>query len=117
MKFYKFIIVFLFFTSVCFSQNSNKNEIQHLLNYISKSNCSFERNEKFYKSPKVIKHILYKKEYFKDKINSTEEFIKFSATKSEVSGKKYKVHCKNTKTQELGLWLFKELESYRKSKK
>ena len=56
-------------------------------------------------------------DYFRDRIETTEEFIEYSATKSTTSGKYYIVICEGQppiRTQE---WLLRELDSYRKKHK
>jgi len=116
MTFYKYLILLFFIVTSTYANYGYEKEIDYLINEISKSNCTFERNKKTYKSKKVTSHILYKKEYFKDKINTTEEFIKYSATKSEISGKKYKIKCLDEKEEYLKNWLLKKLKKYRKDK-
>lgn len=116
MFFMRFILSVSILFSFIFSDTIYEKETKHLFNYLSNSECIFERNGKFYKADKVKKHIINKRDYFKDNIKSTEDFIKYSATKSEISKKKYKVYCKNKKVQELGVWLLKELKIYRQNR-
>ena len=73
-----------------------RTEIEHLLSHMEKSGCEFYRNGTWYKDPKAVReHVETKYHYFmnKGRINSTEDFIKWSATKSELSGKPYLVKC------------------------
>lgn len=94
-------------------------EVDHLLTYIEKSGCQFYRNGTWYKDPKAVRdHVEMKYHYFTDKgqINSTEDFVKWSATKSEISGKPYLVKCNNGSEMRLGQWLMDELGRHRKDK-
>jgi hypothetical protein len=50
----------------------------------------------------------------KGQINSTEDFIKWSASKSEMSGKPYLVKCGDGSPPLLAQWLSDELERYRR---
>jgi hypothetical protein len=88
-------------------------EINHLLEFVANTTCQYERNGSVYDGVRAEKHIKRKYEYFKDKINSAEDFIKYSATKSTMSGKQYKIHCENIATQNSSDWLLDELKKYR----
>ncbi len=52
---------------------------------------------------------------FATDINSTEDFIRLSATKSLRSGKPYKVKCPGQDPVPSAQWLLEELEVFRKS--
>lgn len=96
-----------------------RTEIDHLMSYMEKSGCKFCRNGTWYTEPKAVRdHVETKYRYFMDKgkINSTEDFIKWSATKSEMSGKPYLVKCDAGPEQPLGEWLAGELNRFRKTK-
>ena len=88
-------------------------EINHLLEFVANTSCQYERNGSVYDGVRAEKHIKRKYEYFMDKINSAEDFIKYSATKSTMSGKQYKIHCENIATQNSSDWLLDELKKYR----
>ena len=88
-------------------------EIDHLLTYIQNADCQFIRNGKAHSPDEAVEHILKKYNHFKAKINSTEEFIEFCATKSVLSDQPYKLGCPNQKLVESKLWLLKELSKYR----
>lgn len=112
-------IVFITFLSI-FSTNalaSTQEEINHLLNFIATTDCTYERNGSMHNAAEAVKHINKKYEHFSDDIQTTEDFIKYSATKSKMSGKYYKIHCSNNipvKSQE---WLLAELVVYRQAQK
>lgn len=110
------ILFFLFTSNTNSAANENtQNEIRYLLTHIEQSECLFNRNGTDYKGNKVVSHIKTKYNYFKDKIKTTEDFIELSATKSELSGKKYTVRCNEGETEELGKWLLEALSNLSKS--
>ena len=117
MKYFALLIVF-YVSALAFGTNDAfadmESEINHLLTYVEKSQCSFIRNGSAHSGPDARDHIVTKYNYFKDRINSTEEFIEYSATKSTISGKPYKVRC-DGKEYLTAQWLKDELIKYRKN--
>jgi len=91
-------------------------ETQHLLNFIKTTQCQYERNGTLHNGVEALQHIEKKYQYYLDDIHSSEDFIKYSATKSQMSGKKYRVHCPDEAIQDSHTWLKAELEKYRASK-
>jgi hypothetical protein len=89
------------------------NEIDHLFQYIETSECSFIRNDNFYPSEKAVEHINKKYKHFLDRIQSAENFIEYSATKSELTGKLYYVKCPEHSRVRLNDWLLAELKRIR----
>ena len=104
----------LFFVGTAIADTQQ--EINHLLDFVASTTCQYERNGSVYDGARAVKHINRKYEYFKDEINSAEDFIKYSATKSTMSGKHYKIHCSNAPVQNSSDWLLDELKRYRESK-
>jgi len=92
-----------------------KPEIDHLLNFVEHSSCRMNRNGKFHDGGAAVSHIRKKYAYFKDDIQTTEQFIELSATKSSMSGKYYMVQCGDGKQLRTKDWLINELENYRDS--
>jgi hypothetical protein len=92
--------------------DTNK-EVEHLLEYVGLTSCKYERNGEMYSGQKAVEHIKKKYDYFIDDIETTEDFIKYSATKSKMSGKHYKIHCTNEPVVKSSAWLLAELERYR----
>ncbi|BBM01958.1 DUF5329 domain-containing protein [Microbulbifer sp. GL-2] len=95
--------------------NSPGKEIDHLINFVSSSECTFIRNDSEYSSSDAVKHMNKKYQYFSSKIYSAEEFIELSATKSTFSGKPYHIKCKNQPAQKSQSWLLNELARYREA--
>ncbi len=110
-----FAIVFLLFSVPVFADvpPGQKLEIDHLLNFVEHSTCRMSRNGKSYDGVDAVAHIKKKYAYFKDKIQTTEQFIELSATKSTLSGKYYMVQCGDGKQLRTRDWLLGELGAYR----
>ena len=107
-----FLLVFLVVSHRAESEEGVNQEVNHLLQYIENSGCTFIRNGKAYDAAEARAHIQKKYDYFKVRIKTTEDFIKYSATKSSMSGKPYKVSC-NGREILCADWLNVELEKYR----
>lgn len=101
----------------CLTQQTlaNSLEIQHLLQFIEHSHCIYQRNNHDYTGQEAVAHIQKKYDYFKDDIQTTEDFIELSATKSTMSGKFYNVQCPNKKAMTSKQWLLDELASFRQT--
>jgi len=106
--------------SVClfsaFSAQANTSEIQHLINYVSNTQCTYVRNGDKHTGKEAVEHIQKKYDYFSDDIKTAEDFIRLSATKSTFSGKPYKVICEG-KTMDSAQWLLDELKRFRQQVK
>lgn len=94
---------------------STEDEIAHLLKFVELTECKYERNGTRHKGAEAVKHINKKYQYYLDDIKSTEDFIKYSATKSTMSGKHYIIHCPDNTVMKSRDWLLIELKRYRKS--
>lgn len=87
-------------------------EIEHLLNFVEKSGCSFERNGTAYNSREARAHIQRKYDYIKGRVKSTEDFIRYAASESSMSGRKCHAIC-DGETITSWEWLSNELKRYR----
>jgi len=88
-------------------------EIKHLLQFVEQTSCTYERNGSLHSGAEAKDHIQKKYEYYEDKVKTAEDFIKYSATESTFSSKKYKIHCANEATINSSDWLLSELQVYR----
>ena len=95
---------------------AQKAEVNHLLAFVENSHCIVNRNGDKHQAVEAVKHIKRKYDYFRDDINSTEDFINLSASKSTLSGNYYTVLCPGKKTMRTQDWLMAELKSYRAKK-
>lgn len=92
---------------------SAKDEIDHLLNYVAASSCTFVRNGSEYPSAQARDHLAGKYRFAGSRISSADDFIKYLATQSSMSGEPYHVKCGRNDGL-AGVWLNDELHRYRK---
>lgn len=94
------------------AQGSVEAEIAHLLTFIADSQCVFVRNGDEHNAADARDHISMKYSHLRKRIKSAEDFIKYTATKSSLSGKLYLVRCDGVETP-TGEWLREELRRMR----
>lgn len=116
------ILFFILLPTLSYSSDlapETEDQIEHLLTFVSTSPCKFMRNGTWYEASEAAKHIRKKYDYVLGKglVGSAEDFIKYSATKSSMSGKKYRVQCGQEPEIESSEWLLTELSSYRSKDK
>jgi hypothetical protein len=95
--------------------NTVDSEISFLLECIKTSGCSFQRNGKSFTPIDAAEHINKKYLYFlkKGKIKTAEDFIRYAASKSSISGKAYTVQCGDSAPVESWEWLTAALKQLR----
>lgn len=89
-----------------------KDEIDHLLNFVATSSCTFVRNGSEYPADQAREHLAGKYKFVGGRISSAEDFIKYLATGSSMSGEPYHVRCGKAEALS-GVWLTDELNRYR----
>jgi len=114
-KIIRFLVVLLVILSTAAYADTQK-EITHLLDFVANTACKFERNGTLYGGIEAQVHIKKKYQYSIDKINSAEDFIKYSATRSTISGKQYTILCADMPVQNSADWLLEELKKFRQSR-
>ena len=89
-------------------------EIAHLRDYLSASNCEFYRNGSWHAAADARKHIDRKYAWLRKRemADTAELFIERAASRSERSGKPYRVRCQGTEL-EASRWLREELARFR----
>ena len=87
-------------------------EIDHLLQYVAASHCTFVRNGSEYPADRAREHLVDKYRFAGSRIATAEQFIDYLATKSSLSGRPYRVRC-GTQDALSGPWLTAELKRYR----
>ena len=123
MKYIKLLMFYVVLFPVCVYSTEllpeDENQIEHLLTFVSTSTCKFMRNGSWHEASDAADHIRKKYNYVLGKglVNSPEDFIKYSATKSSMSGKRYRVQCGHGPEIDSSEWLLMELSSHRASKK
>jgi hypothetical protein len=113
---FRYLIVCVFFLVGTVNADvppNQVNEVNHLLAFVKNSGCTIYRNGTNHPANKGVSHIENKYDYFRDDIKNTEDFIKYSATKSTMSGDYYTVTCPGKKTIKSQEWLLTELQKYR----
>ncbi len=117
LKLWIIILCVLSATPVVAGQPGNETirEINQLIVFVKTSQCRFYRNGAWHEASSAAEHILRKYDYVQKKglINSTEDFIKYAATKSSMTGRKYKVQCGDKEAIDCADWLTAELHQIR----
>jgi hypothetical protein len=90
-------------------------EVQHLLDYLGRSGCQFNRNGDWHDARAARDHLQEKYDYLKkrDLVPDAQAFIERAASKSSMSGKPYQVRCGNGQPVPSARWLGDELARYR----
>jgi len=88
-------------------------EIDHLLDTVAASGCTFIRNGKEYDSDDARDHLQMKRKRGKRYFDSAEEFISRLASKSSMSGKPYRIRCAGEGEVNAGDWFADVLARYR----
>ncbi|MGA7277313.1 MAG: DUF5329 domain-containing protein [Desulfocapsaceae bacterium] len=92
--------------------STTQEEIAHLLSQIAQSDCQFIRNSKTYSPEQAVEHINNKYNYLKNRIKTTEQFIKYAASRSSITGSDYHIRCGEV-TITSREWLEEQLRMYR----
>ena len=94
---------------------STQREVGHLLDYVARPDCQFNRNGTWYRGDKARKHLQDKYDYLvkRDLAPTAEAFIERAATASSMSGKAYQVRCGGAAPTPSGPWLAAELRRFR----
>lgn len=108
----------LLFSSACWATelaDPVKQEIEHLLGYLQRSGCEFNRNGTWFKAPEATAHIQKKYDYLiaKNMLTTTESFIAKAAAQSSMSNKSYQVRCQDRGIVQSSEWFAQELDNYR----
>ena len=89
-------------------------EIDHLLQFVGTSNCTFVRNGEPHPAAEAREHLASKYRFARSRISTADEFIRYLGTSSSSSGEAYKIVCAG-KEGPAGAWLSGELERDRKA--
>jgi hypothetical protein len=89
-------------------------EIDHLLEFVGTSSCTFVRNGEPHPAADAREHLASKYRFARGRISTADEFIRYLGTSSSSSGEPYKIICAG-KEGPAGAWLSGELERYRKA--
>jgi hypothetical protein len=89
-----------------------ESEIEHLLDYVEHSDCTFIRNDKPYTASTARSHLERKYGYSKSEVKTADQFIKYVGTASSRSGKPYRIRC-GEHEYAASEWLATELSRFR----
>ena len=94
-----------------------RQEIAHLIGYLTASGCSFQRNGSWHDAADAAKHLQRKYNYLqkRDLVATSEDFIARAASESSLSGKPYQVRCSGNAPVASAAWLKAELAKYRRA--
>ena len=115
------LIVLICFCAAQVTAKQNDDQVTHeveqLIEFVRISNCSFYRNGNWFEAGKAADHINRKYQYVEKRglVKTAEDFIKYAATKSSLSGKRYLVQC-DGESLNCAEWLQVELVQIRKKK-
>jgi hypothetical protein len=90
-----------------------QHEIDHLLDFVAASNCTFVRSGERFTSQQARDHLAMKYNFTKFRMSTADEFVKYLATESSTTGEPYKVICEKQE-RPAGAWLSDELKRFRK---
>lgn len=90
-------------------------EIAHLLDYVARPGCQFNRNGRWHDGAEARRHLQRKYDYLlkRDLVANAESFIERAATESSLSGKDYQVRCGSGKPVASAAYLREELARFR----
>lgn len=90
-------------------------EIAHLLDYVARPLCQFNRNGRWHDGAEARRHLQKKYDYLVKRklVTDAESFIKGAASASSISGKDYLVRCGGGKTVASRTYLTEELKRFR----
>ncbi len=88
-------------------------EIEYLVEFIRASDVVFIHNGTEHTAEEAAAHIRRKREHFKRKIRSAEDFIALTATKSLLGKEPYRIRGKDGREVASAAWLTEELQRFR----
>lgn len=89
--------------------------IEELLERVRASDAIFIRNGREYRGARAARHIERKYQYFRDQVSTPEDFIRLAATRSESSGRPYRVRMPDGEQKTSAEWLHGMLSELRDS--
>jgi hypothetical protein len=95
------------------AQAGTQEEIAHLLDFVAATPCEYDRNGSVHDGPEARDHINKKYKHYRKKVKTAEDFIKYSATRSMMSGTKYIIRCPGFADVFASDWLLDELKTFR----
>ena len=90
-------------------------EIDALISGLGDSGCEFERNGRWYDAATARAHLQKKLDYLRkrDMADTAELFIERGASKSSISGRRYRVRCQGKDAEPSERWFRQRLQTLR----
>jgi hypothetical protein len=111
--FVKFVLLLFLTTPAVAAEADTEAAIRFLLDYVRQSDVVFIRNDNAHTPVEASAHMEKKYDYYKEKIQTPEDFIRYAATKSMISGKRYRVKTTTGEVVFTSEWLKRVLREYR----
>jgi hypothetical protein len=112
-------VIGLMSCSVSLAQLSTgtQREVDHLLDYVARPGCEFNRNGSWFTGQEARAHLEKKFQYLEQRnlAPDAESFIQRAASESSISGKPYQVRCDGKAATASGPWLLNELKRFRET--
>ena len=112
MKTIRIIFLFVAMTALPVLAATPDDEIQHLLDMVGDSGCTFNRNGKEHTADEARDHLAMKYRRAGSRIKTAESFIKYLASESSWTGKPYFIECDGASVPSRD-WLTDRLTTYR----
>ena len=103
-------------TTAAAQQENLGKTISYLMNYVENSNLIFIRNSKEHSPAEAAAHMRRKYNYFKDEINTPEDFVRLCASKSLRTGRPYMLRLNDGSELRCDQWMLSVLNRYRREK-
>ncbi|TXS96186.1 hypothetical protein FV139_01380 [Parahaliea maris] len=107
-----FLCLLLAFSTAVTAGDDYEAEIDHLLQFVATSGCTFHRNGTDHSAADAADHLRLKYRRAGKYVGSAEQFIDRLASESSWTGKPYTVTCAGV-TQPSGEWLYAALTTLR----
>lgn len=107
------VLVVLLYSTFLLGGQQYEKEISYLLDTVKMTECKYERNGDLHDGYEASEHMNNKYNYYKKKIKTAEDFIRLCATKSTMTGKKYRILCKDDQAYNSDEWMNEKLEEFR----
>ena len=92
-------------------------EVRQLVGALGRSGCRFQRNGAWHDAAAAQAHLQRKYDWMRerDKVASTEQFIRDGASRSSMTGRAYQVRCPGQPDVTSGQWLLARLKALRQA--
>lgn len=113
MKFRALLLVMALLAPAAVFADDAETEIEHLIDAIGESGCTFIRNGSSHDADDAAAHLRMKYRRGRRYASTAELFIERLASKSSMSGKPYQIKCQDKEAVPSGEWLTARLHEFR----